>query len=222
MNKTIKRLFKYISPNISQRKIQKQMIGCNLGKNVRIFGIPRIQVDNDTLIHIGDDVVLNSEPKGYHAGMSFPVTLTADKKGAQIFIGANSRLHGCCIHSQSKISIGRNCLIASGAQLIDSNGHATEMALARFRTKIRDIPEPIEIGDNVWICINVIILKNVKIGEGCIISANSVIAAGEYPPFSLIGGNPGKIIKTYDCNEILSENTLLESLEIEKTRLLLY
>ena len=198
------------------------MKGCNLGKNVRILGIPRIHINHEAFIHIGDGVVLNSDPNGYHAGMSFPVTLTADKEGAQIYVGANSRLHGCCIHSQSKISIGRNCLIASGAQLIDSNGHATEMALARIRTKIRDIPEPIEIGDNVWICINVVILKNVKIGEGCIISANSVIVSGEYPPFSIIGGNPGKIIKTYNHNEILPEDVLLESLEIEKTRLKLY
>jgi hypothetical protein len=71
--------------------------GVELGQRVRIFGEPRITVRDNARIICGDDVVLNSDPLGYHCGMPFPVTLIADKPDAAIVIGAGSRLHGCCV-----------------------------------------------------------------------------------------------------------------------------
>lgn len=44
---------------------------------------------------------------------------------------------------------------------------------------------PVEIGDNVWIGANTVILRGAKIGNNCVITASSVIK-GEYPDNSII------------------------------------
>lgn len=53
---------------------------------------------------------------------------------------------------------------------------------------------PVIIGRNVWIGDKATILPNVTIGDGCIIAANTVVTKST-PPYCIIAGNPGIIIK---------------------------
>ena len=177
-----------------------------VGSACRIQGNPRIETVPDARIVCDSNVVLNSDPNGYHAGMSFPVTLIADRPGAEIMIGEKSRLHGCCIHAWSRIKIGRQCLLAAGSQVLDAHGHATELELARLRTRIQDKPEPVEIGDYCWIGLGALILKGVHLGEGCIVGAYSVVMAGEYPPFSLLAGSPARVVRSVKAEDVYPEN----------------
>lgn len=50
------------------------------------------------------------------------------------------------------------------------------------------------IGNDVWIGDNVIIMSGVKIGDGAVIANNSHIVKN-VEPYTIVGGNPGKIIK---------------------------
>lgn len=180
--------------------------GITLGKGCRVKGTPIATIVAGAQIVIGKKVVINSEPHGYHAGMSFPVTLSADRDGAQITIGNESRLHGCCLHAWSSISVGEKCLLAAGSQVLDSNGHAVDLKYAKLRTITQDNPEPIVIEDYCWIGLGAVILKGVHLGKGCIIGANAVVTKGKYPPFSLIIGNPAKVVKTLHPDDVLPEN----------------
>ena len=53
---------------------------------------------------------------------------------------------------------------------------------------------PVEIGNDVWIGSRVIILPGLKIGEGSIIGAGSVVTK-DVMPYSIVAGNPAKLIK---------------------------
>jgi len=53
---------------------------------------------------------------------------------------------------------------------------------------------PVVIEDHVWIGFNVAILKRVTIGKGAIIGAGSVLTE-DVEPFTVVAGNPAKIIK---------------------------
>ncbi|MDT8420836.1 MAG: acyltransferase [Desulfuromonadales bacterium] len=161
-----------------------------LGSNCKIESGTKVQIILGH-VRLGDNVVLRSSPYRYHAGMPFRCTVLADEKEAEINIGDNCRINGAYIHAKSSIKIGNNCVIASGVNILDSNGHEV---FSGNRTVGQDRPEGIIIGDNVWIGINAVVLKGTKIGRNSILSANSV-AKGIFPDNSLISGNPAKLIK---------------------------
>jgi acetyltransferase-like isoleucine patch superfamily enzyme len=52
----------------------------------------------------------------------------------------------------------------------------------------------VHIGSDVWIGSHVTIMSGVTIGDGAVIAANSHIVK-DVPPYAMVGGNPGKIIK---------------------------
>lgn len=55
--------------------------------------------------------------------------------------------------------------------------------------------KPVTIGNDVWIGYRVTILPGVKIGNGVIIGAGAVVCK-DVPDFSIIGGNPAKVLKS--------------------------
>lgn len=50
------------------------------------------------------------------------------------------------------------------------------------------------IGNDVWLGANVIVVDGVKIGDGAIVAAGSVVTK-DIPPYAIVGGVPAKIIK---------------------------
>ena len=140
---------------------------------------------------IGSNCIIGRSPLGYHGGMPFFSSLLLDGNGSKIYIGNNCRINGAYIHSKKSISIGSNCVIASGVNIIDSNGHLVN---SLDRTIGRDMPKEIIIGNNVWICMNSTILKGSVIGDNSIIAAGSVIQ-GIIPPNSIASTQGNLIIK---------------------------
>ena len=160
------------------------------GKNVSIDFKTKI-FNNSNVLNIGNNVRLRSISKYYQAAMPFPTTILMDVDGATISIGDNSRINGAYIHAQKSISIGKNCVIASGVNIIDTNGH---ILLSKDRTVGRDKPADIIIEDNVWIGLNCIILKGSRIGKNSVVAAGSVVK-GSYAENSLIQGNIATVVK---------------------------
>lgn len=172
------------------------------GKNVSVdYDSDFILYKNELLLK--DNVKIRSRQRGYHAGMPFASTFLIDVPGAKITVGENCRLNGVYLHAQSGITIGKNTVIASGVNIIDSNGHVLNSS---NRTVGRDVPKPIVIGDNVWIGLNSIILKGTVIGDNSMVAAGSVVK-GEFPPNSLISGNPAKVTDIIDIKEYEISNT---------------
>jgi len=166
-----------------------------LGKLI-LNGRPQIDIRNGSKLRIGDGVTLNSRNWGYHINMHSPVKLFADKPGAIIRIGDNTKIHGTCIHAYESVEIGSNCLIAANCQIFDSNGHDLSFPDVENRINTRGGSKPIKIEDSVWIGANSVILPGVTIGRGSVISANSVV--NKYiPPMVIAGGNPARVIKEH-------------------------
>jgi len=169
----------------------------SINGKLKIVGMPIIDIREGASLEIGDNVTLSSRNKGYHINMHSPVKLFADRRDAVIKIGANTRLHGTCIHAYQSIEIGNNCLIAANCQILDGSGHDLSFDDVDNRINTTGNASPIKIDDSVWIGANSIILPGVKIGRGSVISANSVVVK-DIPPMVVAGGNPAKIIKSYD------------------------
>jgi acetyltransferase-like isoleucine patch superfamily enzyme len=170
--------------------------GVTIKGHIKVRNLPLIKIANGASIIIENNVTLNSRNQGYHLNMHSPVKLYASVPGAEIIIGENSRIHGTCIHSSQKISLGKNCLIAANTQIFDSSGHDTSFPNIENRIHTTGTTKPINIGNNVWIGINCIILPGVSIGDGSVIAAGSIVVK-DIPPYVVAGGNPAKVIKNY-------------------------
>lgn len=78
--------------------------------------------------------------------------------------------------NNARISIGTNTIISTCVVIVAFNhGYLENEVPIRYQPWIDDANNSIEIGANVWIGANVVILPGSKIGDGAIIAAGSVI-----------------------------------------------
>ena len=126
-----------------------------------------------------------------------------ERPGAQVIIGDNTFMGGSMIATSERVEIGNYVLIAWGCCIVDHNSHALDWRSRQDDTRawIRGEKEwthvktkPVKICDHAWIGFNSIILKGVTIGEGAIVAAGSVVTK-DVPPFSVVAGNPAKVIR---------------------------
>jgi acetyltransferase-like isoleucine patch superfamily enzyme len=130
-----------------------------------------------------------------HAKKNIRVHSTASIRNAQnIYIGENSHINiNCCVWAgeESKIILGDNLLMGPGVS-IQADNHGTyrdEVMMQQTR-----VQKDIHIGNDCWLCSNVIITAGVHIADGCIIAAGAVVTKDIVEPYSIVGGIPGKII----------------------------
>lgn len=169
--------------------------GWRAGKHLKLVGVPLVDIRNGGEILIGDRVTLNSRNRGYHINMYSRVKLFADRTGAVIEIGDDTRIHGSCFHAYQRISVGKRCLIAANCQIIDCNGHDTSMENPAARVHTFGTARPVVIEDDVWVGMNSIVLPGTHIGAGSIVAAGSVVSSN-VPSMSIVAGNPAKVIKS--------------------------
>lgn len=129
------------------------------------------------------------------------------------------------------IKIGRYCSIAWGVNFISynhpwgclstsifSHDQNTDLTIRALRTflpageKFGFVGNPqkkqVTIENDVWVGQNVSLMAGINLGTGCIVAANSVVTK-DVLPYSIVGGNPAKVIKFRFSEEIVNE--LLES-----------
>ena len=78
--------------------------------------------------------------------------------------------------------------------------------------KLPDQDLPVIIEDGVWCGANITILKGVTIGRGSVVAAGAVVTKS-FPPYSIIGGIPAKVIRMRFTEEEIErhERLLLSS-----------
>jgi acetyltransferase-like isoleucine patch superfamily enzyme len=111
----------------------------------------------------------------------------------KISIGDNVVLaSGCFLQGAGEIIIGDNVLFGPDVKIWSAN-HVIEDTEKPILAQGWEYKKVI-IEDGVWLAANVFILPGVTIPEGCVIGAGSVVNAKKYPPFSIISGNPARVI----------------------------
>ena len=102
-----------------------------------------------------------------------------------------------CIDTQKGflISIGNNVEITRGVIII-THDYSWSVYKQLYGTIIGSRAS-VQIGNNVFIGMNTIILKGVKIGDNVIIGANSLITK-DVPSNSVVAGSPAKVINSID------------------------
>lgn len=117
-----------------------------------------------------------------------------------------------------KLVIGKFCAIAKGVQFIMNGANHKLSGFSTFPFYIfgngweKTMPQPEDlpfkgdtiIGNDVWIGYKALIMPGVKIGNGAIISSQSVVTT-DVPAYTIVGGNPAKVIKKRFSDEVVCE-----------------
>ena len=111
--------------------------------------------------------------------------------GYNIEIGENFYAnHNLVILDANKVKFGDNVFIAPNCGFYTA-GHPLDY---ETRNKGLEYAKPIEVGNNVWIGGNVVVLPGVTIGDNVVIGAGSIVTK-DIPSNSVAVGNPCKVIK---------------------------
>lgn len=108
-----------------------------------------------------------------------------------------------------RLKIGRFCSIACGAKFLFTSGNHTLRSLSTYTFPIFfdewnldksriceawDNKGDIELGNDVWVGYEAVIMSGVKIGSGAIIGTRAVVTK-EVPPYTVAAGVPAKPIR---------------------------
>lgn len=180
-------------------------------RNLRAYYL-KYKIKKKTTILNQGFIVWNSQAVNNQLGCTFKLgdksifegTFFFDRPNAKIEIGDRTFIgSGTKLVAASNITIGSDVLISWGCTIVDHNSHAV-----KFEERKSDVVnwgqgkkdwtyvkiEPTIIEDKVWIGFDVKILKGIKIGEGAVIAAGSVVTKN-VEPYTIVGGNPARYIK---------------------------
>lgn len=99
---------------------------------------------------------------------------------------------GCYISAD--IHFGNYVLCAPKVSFIGRNEHGYKFAGSTIWNSARGVDDVTIVGSDVWIGYGCIILGGVRIGDGAIIAAGSVVTH-DIDKYMIVGGNPARIIK---------------------------
>lgn len=111
--------------------------------------------------------------------------------GNNVNIGPNVILYSV----YKKIVFGNNVLLGPGVTMVSGDHSIRKIGIPIIdnHEKLPEDDADIIIEDEVWIGANVTVLKGVVIGRGSVVAAGAVLTKS-FPPYSIIGGVPAKII----------------------------
>ena len=115
--------------------------------------------------------------------------------GSNVAIGDNCNFNGMHISSGGDVFIGSNFHSGPKCKIIVQYHNYDAGKSIPYDDSV--VHQTVVIEDNVWIGYHVIILGTVRIGEGAVIQAGSVVV-NDIPKCAIAGGNPAKVFKMRD------------------------
>lgn len=129
------------------------------------------------------------------------------KAGAYSYIGPQSIIY-------PKVTIGNYTMIANDVYIIGADHYFQQPGIPMVFAGREYLRETI-IGNDVWIGARAIIMVGVKIGNGAIVAAGSVVTK-DVEPYAIYGGVPAKKIKDRFTPEQITEHEQMLSQPISE------
>lgn len=146
-----------------------------LGRNVEIHATPELaRMEIGRWVHIGDGNAIRC-----HEGSL--------RIGDKVVFGKDN-----VVNTYLDIEIGESTLVADWCYICDFDHKMDDITLP-----IKDqgiVKSPVRIGPDTWIAAKVTVLRDTRVGRGCVLGAHAVVR-GDVPDFSIAVGAPAKVVK---------------------------
>lgn len=178
----------YRSPNVQ------------IGRELKADGVPRILVDEDASVSIGDNVEFRRGVElRSHSGARIEIgdRCRIDRgvrilatNGARVRIGAGCRIGlYSVLNGGASIEIGESALL-SGFVYLQTSQH-------RFAVKDKPIKDQgythgeVKVGDGAWLAAHVVVMPGVSVGQNAVVGSNAVVTKSVEADV-VVGGIPAK------------------------------
>ena len=178
----------FSSENIATMRKTRQLLD---EYNATAFddGEQRSALLHEMLGSCGEDVTIQ---------MPFKITYGVHTHiGDHVFIN-----YGADFLDGGNIRIGNRVMMGPEVKIFSGNHSLIpeeRMKIVGGKLQLISKAEPVEIGDDVWICGNVTICPGVKIGNRAVVAAGAVVTE-DVPDECLVGGNPARLIKKIESD----------------------
>jgi len=186
------KMFRIIKKIFIKYRISKHAI---LGRNVIVFNTTRCYNDGEKRnIIVGNHCVLGCSLYARNGGKI--------RIGNNTYIGPNTS-----IQAKESIIIDDNVIVANNVIILDNNNHPVNPKMRLIMSSCKNYmsdnlwtwenaeSKPVHICENVWIGRDARILKGVTIGKGSVIALGAIVTHN-VPEYSIVAGNPAKIVKS--------------------------
>jgi acetyltransferase-like isoleucine patch superfamily enzyme len=187
------------------RAVARRFPTAFIGRNVSITGRECLEVGSNVVIGDGVSIVAYSK-----LGVTLGDNVTIDRGsvlratavirnyGTGISIGRRTAVGlNNVILGQGGVTIGNDCLLGPNVTLLSEN-HRFDSTTRPVREQ-GEVRKALVIGDDVWIGAGSTVMSGIKIGNGAIVAAGSVVTK-DVESYSIVGGAPASVIRLRDRN----------------------
>ncbi|MFO0851218.1 MAG: Vat family streptogramin A O-acetyltransferase [Gemmataceae bacterium] len=117
-----------------------------------------------------------------------------------------------------RLVIGKFCALARGVKFIMNGANHKVSGFSTYPFQIFGggweavMPKPGDlpykgdtvVGSDVWVGYDALVMPGVKVGDGAVVAARSVVTR-DVPPYSVVGGNPAQVVKQRFPDEVVAE-----------------
>ena len=190
--------------SVTRASILRRCAG-SCGKDVAILDGSSFWFTDPGLLHIGNNTRIERDVLiGEVMACSHEVRI-----GRKCVIRDHARIgaYGGPVTIGDNCGVGFGCVLRGPIKMGSGSGiaqYTSIMGVTHIYQDVEDsyrnknvITKTVEIGDNVWIGGNCMLVAGVRIGRNTVIGANSVVT-GDIPPYCVAAGCPARVIKRYD------------------------
>lgn len=182
-----------------------RLIGVKVGKNFKALGPIDILLRDGAgykNIEIGNNITLGGKTyirlrKNGRITLEDSVNTGSDvwlvsANDAELRVGKNTVLGSYSIFNGGHgLNIGANCIFAAFVYINTSDHNFEKGRLIREQGFYG---APVKIGEDVWLGGHSFVNKGVRIGQGAVVGAGSIVVK-DIPPYKVAVGNPAKVLK---------------------------
>jgi acetyltransferase-like isoleucine patch superfamily enzyme len=162
----------------------------DIGRQASHFGLTSFRRHPKARIQIGQRATFRSTKIANPLIQAGPCSISA-AKNAVIQIGDDCGFSGVSIVAQQHIQLGNRVLCGANVVICDGDHHPLSVQ-SRAEGKAGS-SAPVHIADDVWLGMNVVVLKGVSIGAGAVIAANALVNS-DIPSGAIAAGVPAKVV----------------------------